>query len=155
MREESLSSLRKSTFNLLCKVEQRFEKDSETYRKAIAAFVKQAEKVSAGSDGTVQKALFNFAKDVVQTVQKGRKKNAGAIPVQNTARARRRIKHRGAGPSQSGRPTNEQSLKLQLEIINDEEMVSYQIPSRKKSKPKHPHSLAASVEANRAAERKH
>ena len=154
-KDEMLSSFRKSVFKLVCKVEERYEEDTNTYKKAILSFVKKADKVSAGSDGMIHKVLFSFGKETFQAVKKGRKKKAGAISVEPTSRSRRKIKHRGAGPSQSGRPTADQTSKLQLEIIDDDEIVSYKIPSKKAKKSKHPHNLAASVEANRAAERKH
>ena len=146
-------TLKKSIFNLIYKIEDRFEKDRGNYEKAINAFIKQADKISGVS--AVQKALHLFAKDVVSAVKKGRKKNAGNIPVQNTARSRRKIKHRGAGPSQQGRPTNEQSVRLQLLVDEEDDIVAHAIPNRKKKKAKHPQSLAAAVSANRAAEQKH
>jgi hypothetical protein len=96
-----------------------------------------------------------FAKDVVSAVKKGRRKNAGNIPVQNTAKSRKRIKHRGAGPSQQGRPTKDQTLRLQLFVDEEEEIVAHHIPNRKQKKTKHSHSLAAAVAANRATEKKH
>ena len=82
----------------------------------------------------LQKVLFSFGKETFQAVKKGRKKNAGVISVQPTSRSRRKIKHRRAGTSQSGRPTADQNLKLQLEIIDDDEIVSYKIPSKKAKK---------------------
>jgi hypothetical protein len=151
--ENTLSNFKKSIFNLIYKIESRFDKDRGNYEKAINAFIKQSEKLSG--DSAVQKALHLFAKDVVTAVKKGRKKNAGNIPVQNTARARRRIKHRGAGPSQQGRPTNEQSVRLQIFVDEEDDIVAHAIPNRKQKKAKHPHSLAAAVAANRAAEKKH
>ena len=154
-RMEVLSKLKKSVFNLIHKIEDRFDKDEEKYQNAINSFVKQTDKLFVGSDSTIQKALFNFAKDVVQTVKRGKKKNAGSIPVQSSARSRRRIKHRGAGPSFSGRPTKEQSLHIQMFINDEDEITSHHIPSGKAKKKKNPHSLAAAVDANRAAERKH
>ena len=80
----TLSNFKKSIFNLIYKIEDRFEKDKGNYEKAINAFIKRADKVSG--DSAVQKALHLFAKDVVSAVKKGRKKNAGNIPVQNTER---------------------------------------------------------------------
>ena len=98
--------------------------------------------------------MHTFAKDVVSAVKKGRRKNDGNIPVQNTAKSRRRIKHRGAGPSQQGRPTKEENLRLQLFVGEEEDFVSHKLPTRKQKKVKHPHSLAEVVGANRATEKK-
>ena len=148
-----LGSLKKSIFCLIYKIENRFGQEKLQFRKAISAFIKQCNLLSESHDARIQKALFTFAKDNVW--KKGKKKNAGQIPVQNSAKSRRRIKHRGSGPSQSGRPTNEQSLRIQLQVEEEEDIVSHSQPSRKKSKPKHPHSIAAAVAANRAAEKKH
>ena len=130
------------------KVESMFENDATTFRKAIS------EKLSLSKDGLLLKSLITFGKECFMTQRKG-KKNAGRIPVQSTARSRRRIKHRGAGTSMPGRPTKEQSIRVQLQVNEEEDFVSFQIPSRNKAKPKHPHSLAASVAGNRARERKH
>ena len=151
----TLSALQKSVFNLLYKVESRFEHDYVTYKKAINTFVKQTEKINGKNDAAIQKALFTFAKDVFKMVKKGKRNNSGFIPVQGTSKSRRRIKHRGTGPSIQGRPTSEQSQKLQLEVNDEDEIFYHTIPSRNKAKRKHPHSLAKSVADNRASERKH
>ena len=74
-----LSSFRKSIFKFVCKVEERYEEDTNTFKNAILSFVKKADKVSAGSDGMLQKGLFSFGKETFQAVKKGRKKNAGDI----------------------------------------------------------------------------
>ena len=140
-------------FNLLYKVESRFEHDSVTYKKAINTFVKQTDKINEKNDAAIQKALFTFAKDVLKTVKKDWRTNSGFIPVQSTSKSRRRIKHRGTGPIIQGRPTSEQSQKLQLEVNDEEEILYYTIPRRNKAKRKHPHSLAKSVADNRASEK--
>ena len=92
----------------------------------------------------------------MQPLRKGQKKKSMRIPVQVTAKSRRTIKHRGRGPSIAGRPTNNQRLRLQLQVLQDEEYVRHSIPSAKsKRKKKKPHSLAEAVVANRSGERKH
>ena len=158
VRVEALSRFKEIILKLICQFENNFEKDSEIYLKAINAFVKTAEILSYGNDSSIQKALFTFGKEAVQAVKKGRRKNAGKIPVQSTVKSRRRIQHRGAGPSIKGRPTISQTLRLQLDVMEDDEIVSHKIPkipARNKKKSQHPHSLAAAVAANRAAEKKH
>ena len=144
MRIEALSRFRKSVFSILCKVQSRFEQDANIYLKAINAFVTMAEIIVIGNDSSIQKALFTFGKEVVQAVKKGRRKYSGRIPVQSTARSRRKIKHRGAGPSLTGRPTNIQKLRLQLNVQEEEELVSHKLPGQK-HKPKNPHSLSKAV----------
>ena len=79
VNDNTLANFKRSIFNLIYKIEDRFEKDRGNYEKAINAFIKQADKISR--DPAVQKALHLFAKDVVSAVKKGRKKNAGNIPV--------------------------------------------------------------------------
>ena len=106
------------------------------------------------TNGAIQKALHTFAKDVVTAVRKGKRKNSGNIPVQSTAKSRRLFKHRGAGPSQQGRPTNEQSLQIQLVVNDEDDFVAHSIPKKHKKK-KFPHSLAKAVDSNRPGEKKH
>ena len=64
------------------------------------------------------------------------------------------FKHRGAGPSQQGRPTIEHGVQMQLVVGEDEEVVAHSIP-KKPRKKKYPHSLAAAVDGNRPGEKKH
>ena len=153
--EEIITRLKKSLFCFIYKIQNRIDKDKQQYTKAVDAFIKQCDKISDTNDAVIQKVLFTFAKDVVQTVKKGKKKNSGQIPVQNTAKSRRKVNHRGSGPSQMGRPSNEQSLQIQLLVESEDEILSHSQPKKKKEKPKHPHNLSASVAANRAAEKKH
>ena len=123
--------------------------------EAINAFVKTSNRIIKGKDACLQKALFTFGKEIVQPAQKRKRKNSGKIPVQSTAKSRRKIKHRGAGPSIQGRPTAAQTLRLQLDVQEEDEIVSHKIPSSKKKEKSNPHSLAAAVAANRAEEKKH
>ena len=152
---EAISCFKKSIFGLISQVERNFEKDEKVYVKAIKAFEKTSIRIIKGKDACLQKALFTFGKEIVQPAQKRKRKNSGKIPVQSTAKSRRKIKHRGAGPSIQGRPTAAQTLRLQLDVQEEDEIVSHKIPSSKKKKKSNPHSLAAAVAANRAAEKKH
>ena len=153
-KEQVLESLRDAVSNIVEKVDDRFEEDEVTYTKAVKTFVKKTAKLVSANDATFQKALFTFAQDFVTSARKGKRKKSLKIPVQTTARSRRRFKHRGTGPSILGRPTKPQSLKVQLQVTEDQDYVAHQIPSNR-TKRKKPHSLAASVAANRASERKH
>ena len=149
---DALSSFKTSIFDLFMKVEENYENDKSNYKNAIKAFIKQEKKLHTNS--AIQKALHIFAKDVVNIIKKGRKKNSGSIPVQNTAKSRRQIKHRGSGPSQMGRPTKEQNLRVQLIVNEEEDLVAHSFPRSRKN-PKHPHSLAEAVANNRPGEKKH
>jgi hypothetical protein len=153
-KEQTLESLREAVSNIVDKVEDRFEEDAVTYTKAVKTFLKKTTKLVSSNDATFQKALFTFAQEFVTSARKGKRKKSLKIPVQSTARSRRRFKHRGTGPSILGRPTKPQSLKVQLQVNEDQDYVAYQIPSNR-TKRKKPHNLAASVAANRASERKH
>ena len=113
-----------------------YRSDIYNYENAVKSFTKQADKLSG--DASIQKALHTFAKDVVSAVKKGRRKNDGNIPVQNTAKSRRRIKQRGAGPSQQGRPTKEHNLRLKLFVGEKEDYVSHKLHNKKHKKVKHP-----------------
>ena len=53
------------------------------FRKAITAFIKQCNILSESNNTRIQKSLFTFAKD--NAWNKGKKQNAGQIPVQNSA----------------------------------------------------------------------
>ena len=75
--------------------------------------------------------MITFAKDNVW--KKGKGENAGQILVQNLVKSRGHLKHRGSGHSGSG-PTKEQSLRIQLQVEEEEDIVSYSQPSRKKKK---------------------
>ena len=136
------------------RIETRYCEDPSAYKKSIKCFLKSLKRIMTGNDSKIQKALFTFAKEVIW--KRGKKKTSPRIPVQNSARSRRTIKHRGRGPSIAGRPTNAQKIRLQLEVNETDEIVRHHIPSRNsKSKKKKPHSLAESVAANRSSERKH
>ena len=51
---ELLAQLKKSVFCFLFKVQNRFGHDSEQYKKAINAFIKQCDKLSDGNDAMIQ-----------------------------------------------------------------------------------------------------
>ena len=70
-------------------------KKEKVFSNAIHAFVKTPENITEGSDDRIIEALHTFGKETVQASDKGRRKNSGKIPVQNTAKSRRRIKHSG------------------------------------------------------------
>ena len=74
------------------------------------------------------------------------KKSNGKI--QETSQCRR------AGPNQQGRPTNEQRLKIQLVVSDEDDFVAHSIP-KKPRKKKIPYSLAAAVDSKRPGEKKY
>ena len=80
--------------------------------------------------------------------------NAGPIAVQPKSKSRRTYQLRGSGPSQQGRPTQEEARRQQLNILEDSEVVYTSLPT-KKQKTAHPHNLELSVSQDRRPERKH
>ena len=150
-RETDLARLKLSLMTIYEKVEEQYHNDPTNYHKAIGSFTTQTDKVKKSGGAVLQKTLHTFNKSVTLSGKEiGRQ-----IPVQATARSRRTYKIRGQGPSKAGRPSMPQQLR-QLVVEDDNEYVAHSIPSnRKKRKTKNPHSLSASVTANRAAERKH
>ena len=97
---DALFTFKTSIFDLIMKVEENYENDKfnlSIYKTGIRVKHNLA----------IPKALHIFAKDVVSIIKKGRKKNSGRIPVQNTAKSKRQIKHRESGPNQMGHPTKE------------------------------------------------
>ena len=54
-----------------------------------------------------------------------------------------------------GRKRVDQKKRKQMNVNEENESVWHTLPAQKKKKSKHPHSLNASVVANRAGEKKH
>ena len=100
---------------------------------------------------TFKKALHSFHSEMVGSTKKGRKKKGRLIHVQNTSKSRRAFKARGSTGCRKGRPQKD----VVATMKRPREPVSFCIPKRKRVKKAHPHSLSKSVDANRAAEKKH
>ena len=111
--------------------------------------------ITKGNDSAILKAFHTFGKETVQPSEKGRRKNSGKIPVQNTAKSRRRIKHRGSGASQTGRPTSSQALRLQLDTNEEDDIVGHKIPKKIKKKKSHPHNLKCCCYCQSCFKKKH
>ena len=133
--------------------EHRLSRDKD-YIKSIKAFTKSLKKTSSSTKPIFKRSLFSFSKE--QSAPKRRGKIGKLIPVQSTAKARRIFKHRGMGTATIGRRHNDQNKRKQMVVTDETENVWHSLPSQKKRrKAHHPHSLAAAVSANRAAEKKH
>ena len=74
-KEKTLESLREAVSIIVDKVEDRFEEDALTYKKAVKTFVKKTHKIVSANDAVFQKALFTFAQEFVTSVRKGEKKS--------------------------------------------------------------------------------
>ena len=77
--------------------------------------------------------MFNFAKETSQNSHAGRKRKHGShIPVQSTAKARRRFQNPGRGTATYGRKEKAVVKRSQMVIDedNDEEMTWHSLPTR-------------------------
>ena len=150
----TIEELKQAVSMFVVASEQRLSQDKD-YIKSIKAFTKSLNKTSSSRKPIFKRSLFTFAKE--QSAPNGRRgKNGKLIPVQSTAKARRLFKHRGRVPAPSGRRHDDQNKRKQMVVTDETENVWYSLPSQKKRRTAHhPHSLAAAVSANRAAEKKH
>ena len=129
---------------------QRIDEDSNSYIKCVRSFTHQLDRASSLNHAALQKALYTFVDDSTMPKKVGRKKRKRNISVQNTSKSRRIYKHRGSQKAQVGRP---QKHVRQPKVV--EGITYHSLPTGRKRKRKHPHSLASAVKANRAAEKKH
>ena len=77
--------------------------------------------------------MFNFARETSQTIQVGRKRKHGSrIPVQNTAKARRRFQNPGRGIATYGRKKKvvEERAQMAFDDDKDEEMTWHSLSTR-------------------------
>ena len=77
-----------------------------------------------------------------------KKKRAGKIPTQRTAPSRRRYYRRGSGIAVQGRPRNENMMKMQMNVQDDEGMeggvLTFKLPTKKRKRGG-PHDLMTRV----------
>ena len=76
------------------------------------------------------------------------------IPVQVTARSRRKYTMRGSRVAQSGAPRKENGLTRQLVVGEEEDVVYYKLPGAKKKQKKGKHDIMYAVDNVRGAEKK-
>ena len=95
---------------------------------------------------------INNTKPAFMAAQKKVRHNTGPIAIQ--PKSRRTYQLRGSGPSQQGKPTQEEARRQQLNILEDSEALYTSLPT-KKQKTAHPHNLELSVSQDRRPERKH
>ena len=151
---EIINKLKVSIGNVVDKIENRISQDPVGYQNAIEAFTKSCDKLANSNDSTIQNTLQNFAKPAFMAAHRKVRHNAGPIAVQPKSKSRRTYQLRGSGPSQQGRPTQEEARRQQLNILEDSEVVYTSLPT-KKQKTAHPHNLELSVSQDRRPERKH
>ena len=124
-KNQQIATLEMAVSKIVTSVEQRFENDPKNFTKAIKSFVKKAERIITANDACLQKALFTFSHEYFAPGSRGRRKKESRIPVQVTARLRRKIKHRDLGPNIQGRPTKKQSLHRKMQLYEDEDFVAH------------------------------
>ena len=125
---------------------KRVDKDPLNYAKCVKSFTKQLKTVSTSNHSLFQKALFSFIDDKTMPAKKGCKRK---ISIQKASKSRRQYKFRGSQGAQKGRPTRD------VVKQKNTESAYHCLPKQKKRKKANPHSIAASVESNRPAEKKH
>ena len=94
---------------------------------------------------------INNTKPAFMAAQKKVRHNAGPIAIQ--PKSRRTYQLRGSGPSQQGKPTQEEARRQQLNILEDSEALYTSLTT--KNRKLHPHNLKLSVSQDRRPERKH
>ena len=100
--------------------------------------------------------MCTFGATFTQAISVTKRKKGQYINVQATSRSRRAIKLRGSREAFFGAPTKRQQLRVQMLVNDKDDVVEHKLPGKsKKKKKKHPHDLMLSVQAVRAAERKH
>ena len=153
--EEVLEELETCLHEFCSRIRCDYKKDKDGYKKAIAKFVTTTKKLTTAKDLTVQHAMHTFGKEAYKPAVAGVKHNSGVIPIQPTSLSRRAFKHRGSGPSQSGRPTKDVTKKRkQMNVLEDDENIRFSLPPEKRKKS-YPHSLSNSTSSGRRDERKH
>ena len=75
---------------------ERIPHDVDGYEKAIRTLENHLNRFPSTNDAALQKALHNFGETQTESLRGGRRKKGSKIPVQMTARARRRFKIRGS-----------------------------------------------------------
>ena len=133
--------------------------EDPTVRRAFKSFRTNFRK-TLDNDNTLICVMFNFATETSQSINVGRKRKHGShIPVQSTAKARRRFQNPGRGTATYGRKEKvvEKRSQMVIDDENDEELTWHSLPTgtRSQSKTKKPHNLSESIQKNVSAARKH
>ena len=84
---------------------------------------------------------INNTKPAFMAAQKKVRHNAGPIAIQ--PKSRRTYQLRGSGPSQQGKPTQEEARRQQLNILEDSKALYTSLTT--KNRKLHPHNLKLSV----------
>ena len=74
---------------------RRIPHDVEGYEKALKSLESHLKKLPKTKDSALQKALHTFGEQQTESLRGGKRKKRNSIPVQATARSRRKYKMRG------------------------------------------------------------
>ena len=120
------------------------------FLKCLKKYSKRMNTLSKANPETLKREMYGFGKSI-------KNKNSELIPVQVTSISRRKHKHRGKGPSTSGRRVADVAPRSQMTLVGDDDdgIVYHSLPNQKKQKTKAVHSLSQAVSENRSNGRKH
>lgn len=126
-------------------------------QQAASTLTGKLKKANNGNHETFRRHLFQLGQDPSIQKQKGKKKkNRGIIPIQSSARARRKFRHRGNAAAPAGRKVKEPIVQREMVVNDDDENVYYAVPSKTKHrKAKQKHSLNDDILNNRPSAKKH
>ena len=140
--EVAMDDFKKEVLKRICE-------DAHSYIKCVKSFTKQLRSITHSHHSIFQKTLFSFGSDDITSAKKGRKKSARTISIQKASKSRRLYKCRGSQGARKGRPTKD------IVRPKNKENISL-FAKTEKNRGKHTRiSISSSVDANRAAERKH
>ena len=142
-------------FKLQSILSDRIEHDPKGYKKSLSIFEKHLDRMPKMNDTTLQKALCTFGQESFAPVRMSKQKKARMIPIQVTARSRRKYTMRGSRVAQGGAPRKENGLTRQLVVGEEEDVVYYKLPGAKKKQKKNKHDIMDAVDNVREAEKKH
>ena len=128
---------------------RRVQNDPKQYKKPVKYFIKNMKIVHNSAPKKFIKSMYTFGVVFNFPAQKGKRKNATQIGINNTNKSRRLYKSRGSSAAPKGRPSNAVRPKKR-----DSETVAHILPTKKR-KSKQPRSISKSVAANRPSEKKH
>ena len=81
---------------------ERIPHDVEGYEKALKSLESHLKKLPTTKDSALQKALHTFGEQQTESLRGGKRKKRNSIPVQATARSRRKYKMRGSRVAPGG-----------------------------------------------------
>ena len=128
-------------FKLQSILSDRIEHDPKEYKKSLSIFEKHLDRMPKLNDTALQRAPCTFGQESFAPVRMSKQKKARMIPIQVTARSRRKYTMRGSRVAQSGAPRKENGLTRQLVVGEEEDVVYYKLLGAKKKQKKNKHDI--------------